>query len=126
MDYKKEIENDLWLADQLEAIRQMECPHNVDVTDAVMQRINNIQPLTKKSNHHYALKVATTAAAACIAGAILIISHINQTPLHAATTIETQDLSIRMLDIYDYCNDYADPDFEENATYTDNPITELI
>lgn len=127
MDYKKEIENDIWFANQLEAIRQMECPHTVDVTDTVMQSIEKAQSIAQKNKRRLRLRIITTAAAACIAGAILVVSHLTQTSsLHASTTIEVQGISNRVFDIYDYCNDYANSEYEESAAYNENLITDLI
>lgn len=123
---REKIENDLWLANQLEALRQIEPPHTVDVTDAVMKRIDNIQPMASSDNRHNWWKAVNTAVAACITGAILVLANLNNEPLHAATTMETPKLSLRMMDIYDYCHDYADPSEMESASFNDNPLTEII
>ncbi len=127
MNRKKEIENDLWLASQLERIRDIQTPRPVDVTDAVMERIATLptpmgQPVLQKKTGR---RIATAAAAACVAGAVIVTALLSRNDLQAATPVQ-QDISYRIYEIYDYCHDYADEESIESAAYFDNPITELI
>lgn len=126
MDRKKEIENDLWLASQLQTIRDMKCPQKVDVCQSVMQRIADC-PILKAvtvSKRHYG-RIATIAAAACFAIAVGVTAFLTRNQLQAATAAQ-QDLTNRFFEVYDYCHDYANDETIEDAAYYDNPITQFI
>lgn len=130
MKRKEEIENDLWFANQLEAIRQMESPRKVDVTDAVMKQLEcrqllASQPQQKKRTW---LKVSSGAAAAGVAAAIVFAVGLSENGAKAETTqtVDRHELSTRIADVYEYCNDYADPEYDDEAAYYDNPIYDFI
>lgn len=117
---------DLWLESQKEAIRAIKPGHKVDVTDAVMQRIADM-PLPQKEPQHLTIRntkstIVKLAAAACIVGivatAALFIRH-NSSPIATSS-----DLSARLYDLYEYCSDYEDSDYE--AAYYDNPVSYFL
>ena len=38
----------------------------------------------------------------------------------------SSDLTARLIDVYEYCNDYDDVDYEEEDAYYDNPVTYFL
>ncbi len=129
MNYRKEIENDIWFAGQLEALRQMETPHEVDVCDAVMKQIAK-KPLMVPVTINKKRKNLRLAGAASVIGIVAVAAtlfSISNNKLQAATTAAyNTSLSDRCCDVYDYCNGYGDEESLENAAFYDNPITDFI
>lgn len=114
---------DLWLESQREAIQNLRPDHKVDVTDAVMEKISAMpMPLPIPVVSPWK-KVMKWAAAACLAGVVVTVAMFSHNEAVAASTA---DLSSRVYEIYDYCNDYADPDMEEDSYYTENSVSEFL
>lgn len=121
---------DLWLESQKEAIRALKPGHKVDVTDAVMQRIATMPiPTSMDGNGATQIKIHSRkstilkfAAAACVVGVIAtaaVFINNNSSPITASS-----DLSARLYDVYEYCNDYED--YEYDAAYYDNPVSYFL
>ena len=117
--------HDLWLDNQKEAIRALQPNHKVDVVDAVMKSISDI-PLSKSRTILIGGKRAIQwAAAACVIG-IVVTTGLFLRPSSAAAAPVSSETSMRLLDVYEYCNDYADPEYEESAAYNDNPVVDFL
>ncbi|MBQ6956483.1 MAG: hypothetical protein IJP80_07710 [Bacteroidales bacterium] len=115
---------DLWFESQKEAIRALRPDHKVDVTQAVMQQIETMAipkalPVVGKGRW-----VIRMAAAACFVGIIVSASLFLRTKTSPVTT--SSDLSACLLDIYEFCNDYADPDADDEAAMYDNPVSYFL
>lgn len=126
MDYRKEIENDLWFAAQVEQLRQMTPPHKVDVTDAVMQQLPAQPPASalRQPLRRKPMRVAGIAAA-CFAGIVAVNVIFSRNDVQAATP-KHDEFTTRLSNVYEYCNNYADNDLVDKAAYYDNPVTELL
>lgn len=130
---KKQYNNsapDLWLESQKEAIRALKPDHKVDVTDAVMKQIASMPVPKPMPEIGRGRRVVLWVAAACVAGivasAAIFINH------NASPVSTSNDFSARLLDIYEYCNDYTDGDsemdyeYEDEAAYNDNPVAYFL
>ena len=112
----------------IESIRQLTPPHPVDVTDAVMQRIRTMPTVVDfqsavHTKRRRRITIVSTAAAACVAGAILVVSALSGNSIQAATPA-TPELEYRITEVYHYCDCYADED--ESAAIYDNIVTDLL
>ena len=111
---------------ELEAIRQLKPDHTPDVVDSVMKRIATMpQPMALPQHKRSTMRIISGLAAACLAGIVIVtfvISHIQG--VQAANV--NSDIYHRVLDIYQYNNDYANDEAIEDAAYYDNPITDFI
>ena len=129
MQIKRNIETTSQLDSQLDAIRRINAPHSVDVVDSVMRQICQMPTLVEKTDtpRRRLVPFAGAAAAACLAAVIatLLMIPSDSSNLQAANTPHN-DVNLRFFDIYDYCNNYADPDMDESAAYYDNPVTDLF
>lgn len=115
---------DLWLESQKEAIRALKPDHKVDVTEAVMQRVATM-PLPKATPVvGIGRRVALWAAAACVAG--IVASSVFFVNRSVSSVSSSSDLTARLIDVYEYCNDYDDVDYEEEDAYYDNPVTYFL
>ena len=115
---------DLWLESQKEAIRALKPDHKVDVTEAVMQRVATM-PLPKATPVvGIGRRVALWAAAACVAG--IVASSVFFVNRSVSPVSSSSDLTARLIDVYEYCNDYDDVDYEEEDAYYDNPVTYFL
>lgn len=120
---RKEIENDLWFASQMEILRQMEPNRHVDVTDAVMEKVQQL-PATKVQPYRQRIwAIASGAVAACLVGVIITTSILSHNKLRVSN--DNQDLYARFYEVYEYCNDYADEESIEDASYYENPVSQL-
>ena len=121
MTRRNEIENDIWFAEQRESINRISLNREVDVTDAVMQRIAKLQPMAVSANkwRHIGIKAASIVAAACVViGFVFIFS----TPGNAAIAPTNSAVLVSGIDeVYSYFDG-------EEADYSvfDDPITSLI
>lgn len=125
MKRKDDIEKDLWFATEMEALSKIEPPHEVDVCDAVMERIAKQPTVVQFNTKRRRTGIITTAAAACIAGLVLVRVATTGNDLQAATA-SMPSLSTRISDVYDYYADYATDYAEETPSYQDNPMSQLI
>ena len=124
---KKELEQDIWLQRQLEAIRHIKPVSTPDVTDAVMQHIGTMPSLLSltRQRRRRNITVASGIAAACFAGLVLLVSSLSHNELQAATQSQ-QDLDNHFFDVYDYCHHYAEMEPVESPAYLDNPVSDFI
>ena len=122
-----ELSNDIWFNNQVEAIRQMEAPNVPDVSADVMQRISGLpQPMAlPETKKHKGFKIASSVAAACIAGVVVLAYSISHTDAKASTT-SPSELSQRLFDVYEYCDNYGEDYETEDAAYYDNPMADLF
>lgn len=126
MDRKEAIANDLWLESQLEQIRQIEAPVKVDVTDAVMEQIGHIQLLVPKQPQHKRMgRTATIAAAACFMAAVVVTAVVTRSDAQAAS-VEQNDFSNRLNDLYNYFDDYTYGEAVENAALYENSTIDIL
>ncbi len=130
MRIKKNIESDPIFEQHLEAIRGIELKHTPDVVDAVMGCINDMpQPMGRSvARKHSVFYIASSAVAACFALAVVVtfvIGQFHENQAQAATTTHG-DLSLQFFEVYEYCNDYADPEADETTSYNDNPVSDLL
>lgn len=123
-------QRDLWLESQKDAIRALKPDHKVDVTEAVMQRVASMP--TPKAAPAIGIRrnVVKWVAAACVGGiaftaGMAVTSTLLFRPDAPATTASV-DIASHLIDVYDYCNDYADPDAEDEASFYDNPVTYFL
>ena len=117
--------HDLWLDSQKEAIRALQPDHKVDVVDAVMKSISEMPAHKTRRLVIGGKRAMHWAAAACVMG-IVVTTGLLLRPSSAAAAPVSNELSIRLYDVYEYCNDYADPEYEESAAYYDNPVVDLL
>lgn len=119
-------EQDLWLERQKEAIRALRPDHEVDVTDAVMNRIQSMPLPEKELTIGRTRTVLRWAAAACVVGVIASVALFMRHGVSPVTA--SNDFSASLLDVYDYCNGYAEheSDMSDDAAYFDNPVTYLL
>ncbi|MBP5189386.1 MAG: hypothetical protein J6031_00530 [Bacteroidales bacterium] len=113
------------LEEALEAIRMLKADHTPDVTDAVMQRISNMQPLAVQEPKRRPLRIVSGLAAACFAGIVVVTFIISHRDGVQAANI-SPEMPSRLFDIYQYCSDYGEEESIESAAYYDNPITDFI
>lgn len=115
---------DLWLESHKEAIRALKPGHKVDVTEAVMRRVATM-PLPKSAPVvGMGRRVLLWAAAACVAGIVAGAAFfVNQSASPVSTST---DFTARLLDVYEYCNDYDDLGYDDDDTYFDNPVTYFL
>lgn len=126
MDRKEAIANDLWLESQLEQIRQIEAPVKVDVTDAVMEQIGHTQLLVPKQPQHKRMgRTATIAAAACFMAAVVVTAVVTRSDAQAAS-VEQNDFSNRLNDLYNYFDDYTYGEAVENAVLYENSTIDIL
>ena len=126
MDRKEAIANDLWLESQLEQIRQIEAPVKVDVTDAVMEQIGHTQLLVSKQPQHKRMgRTATIAAAACFMAAVVVTAVVTRSDAQAAS-VEQNDFSNRLNDLYNYFDDYTYGEAVENAVLYENSTIDIL
>ena len=126
MDRKEAIANDLWLESQLEQLRQIEATVKVDVTEAVMEQLGHTQLLVPAQPQHKRRgRVATIAAAACFMAAVVVTAVVTRSDVQAAS-VEQNDFSNRLNDLYDYLDDYTMGEPVENAALYENSIIELL
>lgn len=123
---KKEMDNDLWFARQMEVLRQMASPIRPDVADAVMQQVRTmpIPMALPEAPHRSKMKVFSGVAAACVAIVVLFTAIFDDDAKAASPAHE--DFNTRLLDVYNYCNDYASEEAIECAAYNDNPISDYF
>ncbi|MBP5327275.1 MAG: hypothetical protein J6Y98_05125 [Bacteroidales bacterium] len=119
---------DLWLERQRDALSRIELApeHTPDVCDKVMDAIAKMpQPmaLPPKQKNHW--RIVGSAVAACLVAAVVVTISVSGSGVQAATPTQ-EDLSARFIEVYDYCNDYADEESIESAAYYDNPVSELF
>lgn len=129
MSRHSNIENDSLFETQLDAIRNISLQHTPDVVDSVMQHISSM-PLAFAPTHNVQrrrLSWAGSVAAACIGAVVAttLFIRLHDNSLHAAPTAIT-DLDHRFIDVYNYCNNYADDESIEAPAYYDNPVSELF
>ncbi|MBQ1408262.1 MAG: hypothetical protein IIY87_00705 [Bacteroidales bacterium] len=117
--------HDLWLDNQKEAIRALRPNHKVDVVDAVMKSIPDKPLPNYKTAVIGGRRAIHWAAAACVLG-IVVTTGLLLRPSSAAAAPVSNELSIRLYDVYEYCNDYADPEYVESAAYYDNPVVDFL
>ena len=117
-------DTDIFLETQLEAIRNITTPVDVDVTDAVMKRIAEAKVVPMAPTYRARRRLIMSAAAACLAGIIVTTSLLSRRDVMAAGS--SPATSTGVFDVYSFCYDYADEGSVESAVYDDNPITELI
>ena len=126
MDRKEAIANDLWLESQLEQLRQIEATVKVDVTEAVMEQLGHTQLLVPAQPQHKRMgRVTTIAAAACFMAAVVVTAVVTRSDVQAAS-VEQNDFSNRLNDLYDYLDDYTMGEPVENAALYENSIIELL
>ena len=118
--------DDAWFAEQLQNIDNISAPHTVDVCDKVMQQIASKPFLvpTHEKKKRTGIKIISSMAAACFAAAIILTFSISRNHLQASTSQD--DMAMSIIDIYDYCFDYADEEATEDASYNDNPMSLFI
>lgn len=110
----------------LEAIRLLKADHTPDVCDSVMRRIATMpQPMASQHSKRRPLRIVSSLAAACFAGAVFVTFIISHREGAMAANV-SPEMPNRLYDIYQYCNDYADDENIESAAYYDNPITDFI
>ncbi len=129
MDKKKDIETDLWFAQQMEILSQMEYKGEIDVVDDVMKQIEHI-PLsaTKRKPTKPSLRrmaVITGAAAACLAAVLLVRSAFPGRQINAGKQT-VKELSSGIFEIFNYCQSYTDTEILDEASYNENPFTDLL
>ena len=127
MTLHRNVDNDKELESLLDAIRELNPPRVPDVTDAVMQRVSTLpQPLSPLHDSRRVIRTRVASiAAACIAGIILFSVSLNHNKIQASNS-SNASLSVRISDIYGFCEDYADDEPIENSTDYDNPMTYFI
>lgn len=115
---------DLWLESQKEAIRALKPDHKVDVTEAVMQRVASMPVPKAVPFVGMGRKVMLWAAAACVAGIVATSAFfVNRT---VSPVSSSSDLTARLIDVYEYCNDFDEVDYYEDDAYYDNPVTYFL
>lgn len=123
MNRKNDIDNDIWLQRQAEEIRQIHAPHVPDVTDAVMRRIEAMPlPVSKRRVN---MKVVQSLIAACFVAAVIVTILVPRNGVSAANPMQS-DAAQMFFDVYEFCDSYADEEYEEDAALYDNPITDFI
>lgn len=119
---------DLWLERQRDALSRIELApeHTPDVCDKVMDAISKLpQPMALPPKRVNWWKIVNSAVAACLVAAVVVTISISGSGVKAATPTQ-EDLSTRFVEVYNYCNDYADEESIESAAYNDNPVSELF
>ena len=121
---------DLWLAAQLDAVNDIQCPTAVDVADKVMKQVRQRPMLTKAPVKHIVRRYwLSGAAAACVVGIVLLLPHITDTELDdksGAALSTGVALSERVDNFYSFCQDYAASEEAMAASYNTNPIQSLF
>ncbi len=123
MSHRKEIENDIWFANQVEALRQMTPPHEVDVTDAVMKSIAHLQPLAPTRTKRSSKSIKITSSVAAICAAIILVFILLPSQKTEMSRSSSPTLSTLIDEIYGFC---MNNDSGDDAVFLDNPVINFI
>lgn len=129
MSKRKEIETDQWFEQQMELLKGMDYPGEVDVVDSVMEAIDQL-PQTQRGRvvampRRRKVAIAAGAAAACLAAVVLVRMAIPTRQIQ--TGKETlKEISSGIYEIFNYCQSYTESDYPDDASCNDNPFIELL